>query len=114
MTGIKKNSEFAAVYSRGRSRADRNLVLYALPNTYGTDRLGVSVSKKTGNSVVRHKIKRRLKEIFRLNQLYFHVEGSGTDFVVIARSHAREASYSELEQSVMTLMKNHGFFRGVV
>ena len=86
MTGLKKNSDFAKVYRQGRSRADRSL-----PES----RIGISVSKKTGNSVVRHRIKRRLKEIYRLNEPSF---GIGKDFVVIARPSAAAADYHELEQ----------------
>ncbi len=102
MTGLKKNSDFAKVYRQGRSRADRNLVLYTMENSLPESRIGISVSKKTGNSVVRHRIKRRLKEIYRLNEPSF---GIGKDFVVIARPSAAAADYHELEQSLLKLMK---------
>ena len=102
MTGLKKNTDFAKVYRQGRSRADRNLVLYTMDNSLPESRIGISVSKKTGNSVVRHRIKRRLKEIYRLNESLFC---SGKDFVVIARPNAAEADYHELEQSLLKLMK---------
>lgn len=101
MTSIKRNAEFARVYSQGMSKADRNLVLYALANGQEESRFGVSVSKKIGNSVVRHRIKRRLKEVFRLNEEHFR---RGKDYVVIARAHARDAEYAELEKSLTGLM----------
>ncbi len=101
MTGLKKNTDFAAVYGKGKSKADRNLVLYSLQNEREESRFGVSVSKKVGNSVVRHRIKRRLKEIYRLNEDRF---AKGKDYVVIARAHAANAAYEELQNSLTGLM----------
>ena len=102
MVSLKKNKDFSRVYRRGTSKADHFLVLYVFDREDGeANRFGVSVSKKTGNSVVRHKIKRRLKEIYRLNEDAF---SKGHDFVVIGRRGAVEASYAELEKSLKRLM----------
>ena len=90
------------MYGKGKSTADRNLVLYALDNGTDTSRYGISVSKKTGNSVVRHRIKRRIREICRLNEDTFH---KGKDFVIIARKPAAEADYAELQKSLRGLMR---------
>ncbi len=103
MTGLKKNAEYAAVYRRGRSTADRNLVLYALDNGAADSRFGISVSKKIGNSVVRHRIKRRLKEICRLGEASF---AKGKDYVIIARKPASDSDYAALQKSLTGLMKN--------
>ena len=100
MDRLKKNSDFVRVYRNGKSRADSYLVLYRYD--VGSSRFGVSVSKKIGNSVVRHRIKRRLKEIFRLNEDEF---GCGYDYAVIARSRAARAVYAELEESMLRLLK---------
>ena len=102
MTGLKKNTDFTRVYRKGKSRSDRNIVLYSMTNGLLESRFGVSVSRKTGNSVVRHRIKRRLKEIYRLNEDRFD---RGKDYVVIARAHAAGADYAELEKSLTALMK---------
>ena len=103
MDRLKKNSDFVRVYRNGISRADSYLVLYRLKrDDVGSNRFGVSVSKKIGNSVVRHRIKRRLKEIFRLNEDEF---GCGYDYAVIARSRAARAVYAELEESMLRLLK---------
>ncbi|MCH4038982.1 MAG: ribonuclease P protein component [Eubacteriales bacterium] len=107
MTGIKKNDDFSRVYREGRSCADRRLVMYVLDSAAGDEnevpanRLGISVSKKVGNSVVRHRIKRRLKEIARLNE-----DGvkKGYDIVIIARNAAALSGYGELEQSYLRLL----------
>ncbi|MGN0255128.1 MAG: ribonuclease P protein component [Chordicoccus sp.] len=107
MTGIKKNEDFSRVYREGRSCADRRLVMYILSSAAGDEnevpanRLGISVSKKVGNSVVRHRVKRRLKEIARLNE-----DGvkKGYDIVIIARNAAASSEYDELEQSYLRLL----------
>ena len=104
MVGIKKNQDFARVYRKGRSSADRYLVVYLLDRNcdeIAERRFGVSVSKKVGNSVVRHRIKRRLKEIFRLNEMNCP---SGKDYIVIARKPAADADYALLEESFLKLV----------
>ena len=53
-TSLKKNIDFQKVYKEGKSKANKYLVMYVLPNDLGINRLGISVSKKVGNSVVRH------------------------------------------------------------
>lgn len=102
MTGIKKNREFGEVYRCGKSAADRYLVLYVLPNGMDESRLGISVSKKVGNSVIRHRIKRRLREIARLEA--DSLPGQA-DMVVIARRPAAEADYHKLRHSFLKLGK---------
>lgn len=103
MTGLKKNTDFQNVYRHGVSRADRNLVLYKWKRADADEsRIGISVSKRVGNSVVRHRIKRRIKEICRLSE--FQIP-DGCDFVVIARKPAADASYADLEHSCEKLMR---------
>ena len=99
--GLKKNIEFGKVYRKGKSRANRQLVLYILENGTDKNRLGISVSKKVGNSVVRHRVKRLIKEVYRLNEPAF---ARGYDLVFIARKDARGKTYDEIEKSVLHIV----------
>ena len=65
---LKKNSDFKNVYTRGKSYANKYLVMYVLENNPGKNRIGISVSKKVGNSVVRHRITRLVRESYRLHE----------------------------------------------
>ncbi len=81
-TSLKKNKDFQVVYKNGTSKANRYLVMYVYENGLSENRLGISVSKKVGNSVVRHRLTRLIRESYRLHEEMFH---SGWDIVVIAR-----------------------------
>ena len=96
--GLKKNADFGRVYKKGKSGANRTLVLYILDNGTDRNRLGISVSKKVGNSVVRHRVKRLIKESYRLNEERFL---SGYDLVYIARVSSNDKSYREIEKSLL-------------
>ena len=97
---LKKNRDFQNVYSKGRSYANRMLVMYVLNNHTENNRLGISVSKKVGNSVIRHHITRLVRESYRLHEDMFN---SGLDIVVIARASARNASYYEIASALRHL-----------
>ena len=97
---LKKREDFTRVYREGRSRANKKLVLYVLPNSLSKNRLGISVSKKVGNSVVRHRIARLIRESYRLSEEQFRC---GFDFVVIARSSAKGASFEEIRSAFLHL-----------
>ena len=97
---LKKNRDFRTVYRDGKSYAKRLLVMYTLKNDSDRNRLGISVSKKVGNSVVRHHITRLVRESYRLHEEMFH---SGWDIVVIARAGAKNASYHEIESALLHL-----------
>ena len=96
--GSKKNADFGRVYKKGKSAANRTLVLYILDNGTDRNRLGISVSKKVGNSVVRHRVKRLIKESYRLNEERFL---PGYDLVYIARVSSKDKSYREIEKSLL-------------
>ena len=104
---IKKNDEFKNVYQCGKSYANKYLVMYILKNSMKKNRLGISVSKKVGNSVVRHRIARLLRESFRLNDEKFH---GGWDIVVVARMGAKGKNYRDIESAFLHLGKLHGIF----
>ena len=97
---LKKNQDFKNVYRRGKSYANKYLVMYVLPNQTEGNRLGISVSKKVGNSVIRHHITRLVRESYRLHEDMFN---SGLDIVVIARVNARNAGYHEVESAILHL-----------
>ena len=102
---LKSNRDFKNVYSSGKSYANKYLVMYVLENGTNTNRLGISVSKKVGNSVVRHRIKRLILESYRLQEDMFN---SGLDMVIIARTTAKDKSYTDIKSAVMHLGKLHG------
>jgi len=92
MHRLKKNWEFKRVYRYGRTVVSRNIVLYYCPNGLNYNRIGFSISKKVGKSVVRNKIKRTYREAF------FKVEEhlcKGYDFILIARKPAADVSFIE-------------------
>ena len=102
---LKKNRDFQLLYKEGKSRANRYLVLYVKENGMEKNRFGVSVSKKVGNSVVRHRITRLIRESYRLHEDMFN---SGLDMVVIARKGAKDKTCQEIESALLHLGKLHG------
>ena len=103
---LKKNQDFQKVYRKGTSQANRYLVMYVLRNEdeHMKNRLGISVSKKVGNSVVRHHLTRLIREVYRLHEDTFN---SGLDVVVIARVSAKDISYHQVESSLLHLANLH-------
>ena len=99
-----KNKDFQIIYKKGRSYANKYLVMYVLKNKEEENRLGISVSKKVGNSVIRHRITRLIRESYRLQSKEFE---TGYDIVVIARTGAKEKNYSEIESALLHLGKLH-------
>ena len=97
---LKKNDDFRNVYKKGRSVADGRIVLCYISNGTDRNRLGISVSKKTGNSVVRHRFARLVREAYRLHEDVFN---SGLDIVVVARACARDAGFFDIEESLLSL-----------
>ena len=100
MESLKKNDDFRNCYRNGRSFANRYLVLYVWKNGLSDNRLGISASKKVGNSVVRHHFCRLVRESYR------HQETGlvqGYDLVVVARTAASDAGYQEISQALLSL-----------
>ena len=102
---IRKNAEFRAVYRKGRSFSNQLLVLYVFRNKKNLNRVGISVSKKVGKSVIRSRVKRLISESYRLNN-----EGllQGKDLVFIARVGAKDKSYFEIEKALKNLLTRSG------
>ena len=105
---LKKNSDFRNVYTHGKSYANKYLVMYVLENNPGKNRIGISVSKKVGNSVVRHRITRLVRESYRLHENIFN---SSLDIVIIARKSASTVRYAEIESALLHLGKLHGILK---
>ncbi len=106
---LRKNFHFKTVYRRGKSIANRNLVMYVFPNKKEVNRLGVSVSKKVGNSVVRSRVTRLIKESYRLQEENIAV---GYDIIIIARNSMNGLSYKETYSSLRHLLKKHNMYEG--
>lgn len=105
---IKKNSDFQAVYRMGISHANRQLVMYIRQSGQKGNRIGISVSKKVGNSVVRHRIARLLRECFRLNDSALE---TGLDIVVVARAAAKDLDYKTIEHAYLHLCGLHNILK---
>ena len=102
---IKKNSDFQKVYRTGNSHANRQLVMYVMRAESQDTRIGISASKKVGNSIVRHRLTRLIRESYRLNE---EKVARGYDMVVIARSAAKGKNYHDIESAFLHLGSLHG------
>ncbi len=101
---LRKREDFSLVYQERKSFANKYLVMYVRKNELGKNRLGISVSKKVGNSVVRHRIKRYIKESYRLQEEHFKC---GVDIVVIAKVRSKNVKYHEIEKALLHLGNLH-------
>ena len=103
-TSLKLNHVFRRLY-RTNGQANSCLVLYARKNRTGINRVGVTVSKKLGKAVVRNRVRRRIREAYRLNEEQFL---PGWDIVIVARSRAVEVSFQKLTESLLSLSERSG------
>ncbi len=102
---LKSNMNFQNVYKNGRSYANKYLVMYVLENRTDNLRVGISVSKKVGNSIVRHRLTRLIRESVRLNS---DKVLKGYDIVIIARVSLKGKKYTETESAFLHLTRLHG------
>ena len=105
--GLKKNTDFRRAYNKGTSKGNKYLVMYILENNLNINRYGISVSKKVGNSVVRHHLTRLLRESYRLHEEMF---SSGLDIVVVVKPGACNCNYSEIESALLHLARLHNIY----
>jgi ribonuclease P protein component len=105
---LKKNSEFQTVYKKGKSFANKHIVMFVLKNNKGINRLGISASKKIGKAVVRNRQRRRLKEAFK--ELRPEIL-TGHDIVILPRESIIGADFSEIRASTKRLLQKHGLWR---
>ena len=101
---LNKNHQFQFVYKYGKSYANKYLVMYVKENGLDKNRIGISVSKKVGNSVVRHRVTRLVRESYRLHESIFN---SGLDIVIVARPGAASVGYNDIESALLHLGKLH-------
>lgn len=108
---LRSNEDFKKVYRNGKNYWNRNIVSYVMKNKLDYTRIGFSVTKKIGNSVVRNRVKRRMREICRLN---FNNIKDGYDIILIPKKNVVDIGYNELESAILhilnlaSLMKNSG------
>lgn len=95
---MKENHLFRRLYAKGKTTATPTVALYVRPNRGGKNRLGLTVGTKVGKAVVRNRVRRRLREIYRLHESQLR---PGWDLVVVARTRAAFAPYRELERDFL-------------
>ena len=103
-SALKLNHIFRRLYSTS-GHANAFLVLYARKNHSPYNRVGITVSKKLGSAVIRNRVRRRLREVYRLNEEQF---ASGWDIVVVARSRCIKANFTELTDAYLSLAEKAG------
>jgi len=108
-SALKLNHIFRRLYSTS-GHANSCLVLYARKNHSGANRVGVTVSKKLGCAVVRNRVRRRLREVYRLNEALF---APGWDIVVVARSRCIHADFDKLTHAYLSLAEKAGILEAV-
>ncbi|MCR6545645.1 ribonuclease P protein component [Dehalobacterium formicoaceticum] len=98
---LKSPKDFRLTYKKGKSLVNPYLVLYFRKNQKNTYRIGFSVSKKVGKAVIRNRVKRKLREICRLNEKLFSI---GYDYIFVVRVRSKDASYHKLEKNLLDLI----------
>lgn len=105
---LRNNEDFKKVYENGKNYWNRNLVLYIMKNGLDHWRVGFTVSKKIGNSVVRNRVKRRLKEIYRKNS---NKVKEGYDIIIIPKKNVVDIGHKELESAMLHILKISGLLK---
>ncbi len=108
---LKKNSEFRRLYSKGKSAVTPYMVLYCRRNRGGENRLGYTVSVKLGHAVTRNRVRRRLREIYRLNAPALR---SGWDIVIVARQRCVGAQYEKMNAAFLSACAELGLLKEAV
>lgn len=99
---LKKNDDFRRVYRQKNSIANKLFILYIKKNDLDYSRAGFTVSKKIGKAVVRNKVKRRMREVYRLKEKNIV---KGYDLVLVARERCSEATYKEIESGILHILR---------
>ncbi|MCJ7605695.1 MAG: ribonuclease P protein component [Dehalococcoidales bacterium] len=104
---LTRKAQYQLVYDKGKTWANRQVVIKVLPNELEISRYGFTVSRKVGKAVIRNKVKRRLREIVKQLELQ-----PGWDIIIIARTPAAQADYSGLGSSLRTTLEKAGIVAG--
>ena len=105
---LKLNHVFQRLYRRGARSAAPTLALYSRPNGRDHNRLGLTTGAKLGHAVVRNKLRRRLRAIYRIHEAELK---SGYDIVIVCRAASVEASYQRLERDFLRIMRKNDLMR---
>ena len=105
LDSLRTKEEFDAVYRKHCSYADPYLVVYAAD---GTGKIGIVCSKKVGNSVVRHRFARLVREAYRLNRENIRKD---KDIIILARTRAKDQGFTVIESSLIHLLKRHSLYK---
>lgn len=105
---MKKNHDFRRIYSKGKSIAAQSLVVYYRRTDRSINQIGITVSTKVGKAVERNLIRRRIREIYRLNEDKF---APGLDIVIVARVRSRHVTYQQLERDFLYACGRLGLVR---
>ncbi len=104
-TSLKNNYEFRRLYAKGKCAASPYAAVYCRRNRSRANKLGITVSTKLGNAVKRNRIRRRYREIYRLNEDKL---AAGYDLVIVARAKSKFSQYRELEADFLRLCRRLG------
>ncbi len=105
---LKRNSDFRRLYARGKSAVNQYMAVYCRRNRAGENRLGYTVSTKLGGAVVRNRVRRRFREIYRLREPELK---QGWDIVIVARSRAVGAEYTRLDSAFLGACRSLGLVK---
>lgn len=105
---LKENHLFRRLYAKGKSAASPALAVYVRPNHHRQNRLGITVGTKVGKAVRRNKVRRRIREAYRIHEDRI---SPGWDVVVVARIRSAYASYNELERELLRLLDKLGVYQ---
>ena len=104
---MKHNYEFRRLYAKGKSASTSLIVIYCKRNRKGISQLGLTVGTKVGKATCRNRIRRKLKEIYRLNESEVK---RGWDIIIVARVRARSATYDQLQADFLKLLDKLGLY----
>lgn len=105
---IKLNRDFRFLYKRGKSAVSPVLAIYAKKTKNTSNRIGITVSTKVGKAVVRNRVRRRIREAYRINEGRFI---DGCDVIIVARVRASSVSFNDIEKNLLRLSASLGILR---
>lgn len=105
---LKQNHLFRRLYQKGKSSAGRCLVVYCRKNGFSYNRLGLTAGTKLGHAVVRNRIRRRIREAYRLSESSYAL---GYDIVIVARHRAADADFQEIQTCLLKQFEKLGLIR---
>lgn len=103
---LKKNKHFSYIYKKGKRKSTKNLTLFTVPSKYSCFKIGFSVSKKLGKANERNRLKRRLREIVRVENL----PKNYNNYILLAREGSTNLEFDKLKEQVIELFKKWNIF----